>query len=51
MPLKSGSGRDVIGRNIGEMIRAGHPRRQAIAAALSNARKSKRGAKRGGKRY
>jgi len=50
MPLEPGSGRDVISRNIGEMVRSGHPRRQAIAAALSNARKSKRGHKRGGKR-
>jgi hypothetical protein len=51
MPLEPGSSRRVVGRNIGEMIRAGHPRRQAIAASLANARKSKRGGKRSGKRY
>jgi len=51
MPLEPGDSRSVVGRNIGEMIRAGHPRRQAIAASLANARKSKRGGKRGGKRY
>lgn len=51
MPLEPGSGKDVISRNIGEMVRSGHPQRQAVAAALANARKSKRGGKRKGKRY
>lgn len=39
MPLKKGSSRDVISYNIKEMIHAGHPQKQAIAAALSTARK------------
>jgi len=39
MPLKSG--KKNIGRNISEMIRAGHPKDQAIAAALNKAGRSK----------
>ena len=39
MPLKSGSSQKTISSNISEMISAGHPRDQAIAAALSTARK------------
>ena len=45
MPLKSGKSRAVISENIREMVAAGHPQRQAVAASLSNARKT---AKRGG---
>jgi hypothetical protein len=41
MPLKSGQSEKVIGSNIAEMIRAGHPRDQAIAAALNTARHSR----------
>jgi len=51
MPLEEGSGRDVIGRNISELRKSGRPEKQSVAIALSNARKSKRSAKRGGKRY
>lgn len=40
MPLRKGSSRAVIGSNIKEMLAHGHPRAQAIAAALSTARKS-----------
>ena len=40
MPLKKGSSQKVISSNIREMIEAGHPQRQAVAAALSTARKS-----------
>jgi len=40
MPLKKGTTRSVIGSNIKEMLAHGHPRAQAIAAALSTARKS-----------
>ncbi len=40
MPLSKGKSRKVIGNNIREMENAGHPRRQAIAAALNTARKS-----------
>lgn len=42
MPLTPGSSQATISKNIAEMVRAGHPRSQAIAAALNNARKSKK---------
>jgi len=37
MPLKKGKSRNVISSNIAEMIRSGHPRNQAIAAAMDTA--------------
>lgn len=40
MPLHKGTSKKVIGENIKEMEEAGHPPKQAIAAALNNARKS-----------
>ena len=40
MPLSKGKSRAVISQNIREMIAAGHPQDQAVAAALSTARKS-----------
>lgn len=40
MPLKKGKSKKVIGKNIAEMEAAGHPKAQAIAAALNTARKS-----------
>ena len=40
MPLAKGKSRAVIGENIKEMEASGHPKKQAIAAALSQARKS-----------
>ncbi len=40
MPLKKGSSRKIIGENIKEMERSGHPKKQAIAASLHEARKS-----------
>ena len=42
MPLKKGSSDSVISSNISEMIRSGHPRDQAIAAAMSKAGRKKR---------
>lgn len=43
MPLKPGSSQETISQNISEMVRAGHPQDQAVAAALSTARERKRG--------
>jgi hypothetical protein len=43
MPLKHGKSQKVVSGNIAEMIKAGHPRDQAIAAALSTARGAKAG--------
>ena len=40
MPLLRGKSKKVISHNISEMIQSGHPRKQAIAAALAQARKS-----------
>jgi hypothetical protein len=42
MPLKKGSSKKVISENIKEMIEAGHPKNQAVAASLNNAGKSKK---------
>ena len=39
MPLKSGCSKEVIQENIREMIKAGHPLNQSIAASYQNARK------------
>lgn len=38
MPLKAGKSKQVISSNIREMVKAGHPKAQAVAAALSKAR-------------
>jgi hypothetical protein len=40
MPLHRGSSKKVISQNIREMVASGHPQKQAVAAALSEARKS-----------
>jgi len=54
MPLKSGSSESVISGNIREMMHAGHPQKQAIAAAYRKAGKGRAGHKKhrkhGGKR-
>lgn len=39
MPLHKGKSKKVIGKNIHEMIAAGHPHDQAVAASLHNASK------------
>jgi len=38
-PLKRGASREVISANIRELVRSGRPQKQAVAIALSNARK------------
>lgn len=42
MPLHKGKSKKVVSENIKEMVQAGHPQKQAVAAALNTARKSKR---------
>ena len=41
MPLEPGSSKDVISRNIAELIRAGHPKDQAVAIAYAEADRTK----------
>ncbi len=40
MPLKSGKSKKIVSENISEMIKSGHPKKQAIAASLNEARTS-----------
>ena len=42
-PLEKGSSAATISKNIGEMVRSGHPQQQAIAAAYRSAGKSRSG--------
>ena len=43
MPLANGSSQKTISRNISEMVGAGHPQDQAVAAAMRAARKGRAG--------
>ncbi len=40
MPLKKGKTKEVISENIRELVHSGRPQRQAVAIALSEARRS-----------
>jgi len=40
MPLKNGHSKETVSENISEMVKAGHPQDQAIAASHDKARKS-----------
>jgi hypothetical protein len=42
MPLAKGSSKRTISTNIREMMKAGHPQKQSIAAALSMAGKARK---------
>lgn len=45
MPLKGGKSKKTIEANIREMIHAGHPTNQAVAAALHKAHYKRKGDK------
>lgn len=40
MPLLKGKSKKIVSENIREMVNAGHPQKQAVAASLNQARKS-----------
>lgn len=40
MPLAKGKSKKVVSGNIKEMMNSGYPQKQAVAASLSQARKS-----------
>lgn len=42
MPLTLGTSKSTFSNNVREMVRSGHPVKQAVAAAYAEKRKSKR---------
>ena len=42
MPLKKGTSQKTVSANIAEMMKAGYPQAQALAAALQTAKKSRK---------
>lgn len=45
MPLKKGSSDEVVSENIAKMRREGYPEKQAVAAAMNAAGRSRKGKK------
>jgi flagellar hook-associated protein FlgK len=42
MPLEKGSSKNTVSKNISEMSKAGYPQKQAVAAALNQAKQSQK---------